>query len=90
MTSLPVPGPTSATHNRLVTILAAVVAISGVGELLAAAHHIAGSPALVFLVSGFGALRRSVPLTEMALILLGLATVGAAVGIWGLRSWGYG
>jgi hypothetical protein len=88
MTSLPAPAPAAPAANRLIKILAAVVAISGVGEVLAAVLYIAGSRALVFLVSGFGDLGLSVPLAELVVVLFGLFTIGAAAGIWSLRPWG--
>jgi hypothetical protein len=88
MTSRPILAPSAPTQRRFVQILAAVVAISGVAELLAVALYVAGSPALVFLVSGLGSLGLSVPLTELVVVFLGLATIGAAAGIWRVQSWG--
>jgi hypothetical protein len=85
----PVVAPAAPGRVRFVKILAAVVAISGVVEVLAAALYIAGSHALVLLLSGFGDLGLALPLTELVVLLFGFATIGAAVGIWKLRRWGW-
>jgi hypothetical protein len=93
MTAVPqgalVVAPAAPGRVRLVKILAAVVAISGVVEVLSAALYIAGSHALVFLLAGFGDLGLALPLTELVVLLFGFATMGAAVGLWKLRRWGW-
>jgi hypothetical protein len=75
-------------RNKTIALTTIIVGISGAVLVLTGGLELAGNSTLGFLLSGLGFLNKLPDFTAgMSVIILGLALVWTAVGLWRLKMW---